>query len=114
MITDSLTVDRATFEQRTGWTLKPEGACKGDHCIPLNPAPEGDRLDVGVLAEQMGLPVVHDADHRVWAIGPESIGARSLASAEAPNLTLPDLDGKMFELHSLRGRKVLIVAWSPY
>lgn len=114
MITESLTVDRTEFESRTGWHLRPEGACKGDHCIPLDPAPSGDTVDVAALAKQMGLPIVHDEAHGIWALGPESIGSRALATAEAPNLTLPDLDGNLFELNSLRGKKVILVAWSPY
>ena len=39
---------------------------------------------------------------------------RDSATVEAPNLTLPDLDGNTFELSSLRGKKVILVAWSPY
>lgn len=113
MITDSLTVDRAHFETRTGWALTPRGACKGEVCIPLADLP-ADSIQLDVLAEQMGLPLVHDAEHGIWALGPESIGGRALVTAEAPNLTLPDLAGDEFELDSLRGQKVLLVAWSPY
>ncbi len=119
MITDTLTVERRVFEQRTGWMLKPEGACKGDVCIPLGDLgnetdPSGSTVQLDVIAEKMGLPLLHDEAHGLWALGPESVGARALASAEAPNLTLPDLDGDLFELHSLRGQKVLLVAWAPY
>jgi len=114
MITDTLTVGRAEFEERTGWQLKPEGACKGDVCIPLTSPPEGDSVDLSSLAEQMGLPLVHDEANAVWALGPESIGSRALATVEAPNLTLQTLDGDTFELASLRGKKVVLVAWSPY
>lgn len=114
MITETLTVSRADFERRTGWQLKPEGACKGDVCVPLADNPQGDTVDLESLAAQMNLPLVYEESHGVWALGPESIGAKVLASVEAPNLTLPNLDGEMFELHSLRGNKVVLVAWSPY
>lgn len=114
MITDTLTVDRTKFEERTGWKLKPEGACKGDICIPLQEPVNGDAVELQSLADQLGLPLVHDADHGLWALGPESIGSRALATVEAPNLTLPTLDGDTFELDSLRGKKVVLVAWSPY
>ena len=57
---------------------------------------------------------MHDEDHGLWALGPESIGSRVLSTAEAPNVTLPTLDGDTFELRSLRGKKVILVAWSPY
>lgn len=114
MIIDSLTLDRTAFEAGTGWQLKPEGACKGDVCIPLTQPPQGDTVDVASLAGDMGLPLVADDASGVWALGPESIGSRTLVTAEAPELTLPDLDGNMFSLSSLRGQKILMVAWSPY
>ena len=60
-----------------------------------------------------GMTVVNEA-HGLWALGPESIGSRALATVEAPNLTLPTLDGETFELRSLLGKKVVLVAWSPY
>jgi hypothetical protein len=113
MILDSLTVDRAAFEAGTGWQLKPEGACKGDVCIPLHPAP-GDTVDVRGIAGQMGLPLVENAEFGLWALGPESIGGRALTTAEAPDLRLPDLNGREFRLSSLRGQKVLVYAWAPY
>lgn len=113
MLLEELTVPRTRFEAGTGWQIKPEGACKGDVCIPLKAQP-GDTVNVADLAEQMGLPLVADASHGLWALGPESIGGRALTTAEAPDLTLPDLDGRPFRLSSLRGQKVLIYAWAPY
>lgn len=113
MILDSLEVKRDEFEAGTGWQLKPEGACKGDVCIPLNPPPD-ERVDVARVAEQMGLPLVADAAHGLWALGPESIGGRALTTAEAPDLNLPDLKGREFRLSSLKGQKVLLYAWAPY
>ena len=62
----------------------------------------------------MGLPLVADEEHGLWALGPESIGGRALTTAEAPELVLPDLDGNEFRLSSLRGQKVLVYAWAPY
>ena len=113
MLLNSLTVSRADFEVGTGWQLKPEGACKGDVCIPLNPVPT-DTVDVATAAEQMGLPLVEDKAHQLWALGPESIGGRALTTAEAPNLCLPDLAGNEFHLSSLKGKKVLVYFWAPY
>lgn len=116
MIIDRPFVSRSDFEAATGWALKPEGACKGDVCIPLTSPPDEGSTEVDALslADQMGLPIVHDDTHGLWAIGPDSVGARALATAVAPNLTLPTIDGDTFELDSLRGSKVLLVAWSPY
>ena len=116
MILTDKRVSRTEFEAGTGWQLKPEGACKGSACVPLfdrAPASSG-QLDAVAVAEAIGLPVVHDEDHGVWAIGPEAIGSRALVSAEDADFELPDLDGKLFRLSSLRGRKVLVYAWAPY
>ncbi len=114
MIVESLLIPRSRFEAGTGWDLRPEGACRGEVCIPLVDPPEGDTVDVAALAGQMNLPLVADENHAVWAVGPATIGGRTLVTAEAPDLTLPDLDGNPFELSSLRGQKVLLLAWSPY
>ena len=109
MILDRLDVDAATFQTATGWDIKPEGACKADVCVPL-PSP----FDVSSAAQRLGMALVHDEQHGVWALGPESLGARALVSAHAPDLVLDDIDGNEFRLSSLRGQKVVIVSWAPY
>jgi hypothetical protein len=98
------------FARATGWEIEPQGACKGDVCVPL----PGGSFDVAVAAERLGMATVHDADLGLSAIGPATMGGRALASAEAPDLVLPDLDGREFRLRSLRGQKVAIVSWAPY
>jgi len=113
MLLRSLEITPEEFEAGTGWSIKPEGACKGDVCIPL-PAGSGDRIDVRAVAEAMNLPLVAAPEHGLWALGPESIGGRALTTAKAPNMILPDLDGVPFELASLAGQKVLVYAWAPY
>ncbi len=113
MILESLDVDVAEFERRTGWAIKPQGACKAEMCVPLF-QPVGDRLDAHVLSDRLGMPLVHDEAHGIWAIGPDTVGGRALVSAEAPELTLPDRDGNAFRLSSLRGLKVFLLAWASW
>lgn len=113
MLLRSLSVPRSEFEAGTGWQLKPQGACQGSVCIPLS-QPAGDSVDVARVANDIGMPLVAAPEYGLWALGPASIGSRALASAEAPDLRLPDLNGKEFRLSSLRGRKVLLYAWAPY
>ena len=114
MILESLRVDPAELERRTGWSIKPEGACKEDRCVPLPSGGGGERtVDARVLAERLGMPLVHDAASGLWCLGPEA-GGRALTSARAPDLTLPDVDGTPFSLASLRGTKVLLVAWASW
>jgi hypothetical protein len=113
MILNSRITSRANFEAESGWRFKPEGACKGEVCIPLGDVP-AEQLDAVAMAEVLGLPVVEESNQNLIAIGPESIGARALTTALAPDVVLPDLDGKPFALSSLRGQKILVYAWAPY
>jgi hypothetical protein len=118
MILTEPAVDRTAFEVASGWKFKPEGACKADVCIPL-PSGVADsdgpgRFDAAKLADALHLPLVHDAAAGLWALGPESLGGRTLASAVAPELVLPDVNGNEFRLSSLRGKKVVLIAWAPY
>jgi hypothetical protein len=110
VIVQSIEMDAAAFAAATGWEIKPEGACKADLCVPLG----GGAFSAADAAARLGMAVVHDAEERLWALGPESLGNRALATAVAPDLVLPDLDGNEFRLSSLRGQKVVLVAWAPY
>jgi hypothetical protein len=117
VLLDELQVTPQALEARTGWSVKPEGACKAEVCVPLPPAvhTSDGRLDVRVLAEQLGMPLVADETRGLWALGPESaVTGRALTTAAAPDLTLPDVDGVAFDLASLRGQKVLLVAWASW
>ena len=69
----------------------------------------------GVVAERLGMPLVHDEAQGLWALGPETaVTGRALTSAVAPELTLPDVEGRPFTLSSLRGQKVLLLAWASW
>jgi len=112
MILTEPRVSQEAFTRRTGWTFKPEGACRGDACVPL-PAPAGEWLDARVLSARLNMPLLHDEQARLWCLGPEWLG-QALQSAEAPDLRLPDWQGQTFELRALRGCKVLLLAWASW
>ena len=106
----------------TGWEIRPEGACRGDVCVPVPRGREGEllrdrpaRVNLAALARLLGQPVVHDDAHRVWSFG-ESAGARgsALRSLEAPDFTLSDLDGRPHALADHRGRKIFLVFWASW
>jgi hypothetical protein len=114
MILDRLDLTSDELEGRTGWELKPEGLCKDDRCVPFAAGPSTDgHVDVRAVAATLGMPLVHDERHDLWALGPES-GLRVLESAELPPIVLPDVEGRPFDLASLRGQKVLIAAWASW
>ena len=112
MILTSLDIDRARFEQATGWALKPQGACKGEICVPLGA--KADAIDAELLSSRLGMALVHDAKNGVWALGSETIGPGALSTAEASDFTLPDRRGDRFTLSSLRGQKILLLAWASW
>jgi hypothetical protein len=116
LILTDLHVEPASFAAGTGWVIKPEGACRDDVCVPLpDEARTGDdHLDVRVVADRLGMPLVHEEPHGFWALGPETRTGRALTSAHAPPLELPDFDGHPFRLSSLLGQKVLLVAWASW
>ena len=115
MILDRPEILPEDLEWRTGWAVKPEGACKGDLCVPLpGVAGPGGALDAGALAERLGMALVYEPRHELWALGPESVGGRALVSAELPDVTLPDRHGAPVSLRSLRGTKLLLLAWASW
>ena len=111
MIIASLDMSPADFAAGTGWEIKPQGACQADVCVPLDASRP---FSVLAASDRLGMAIVHDATADVWSIGPASFNQRALASAEAPELILDDINGHSFRLSSLRGQKVVLVAWSPY
>jgi peroxiredoxin len=108
MILERLDVPPGELERRTGWSIKPEGACRGEVCVPLD-AP----FDVRQLAQRLRMALVHDERNGLWALGPESAG-HALGSAELADIVLPDRRGQDFALRSLRGTKVLMITWASW
>jgi hypothetical protein len=104
----------------SGWVHKPEGFCKGDLCVPVPPPRANEFVangsyNLAALANLLGLPTVSDAELNVWCFGEAaSERKRMLTSLDAPDFTLPDLDGKMHSLSQHRGKKVFVVSWASW
>jgi hypothetical protein len=115
VILETLDVDPAIVAASAGWTLEPEGACKGAVCVPLPDRTADDDLDVETLAARLGMPLLHDRDNGLGSRGPASVTGKALETAKvADDFALPDLDGNPFHLSSLHGKKVLLVAWASW
>ncbi|MCC6706044.1 MAG: hypothetical protein IT492_00660 [Gammaproteobacteria bacterium] len=105
----------ADLTKATGWKVEPEGLCRGDACVRTQAAwtDSQGRVDLAAFAKYMGQPMLSDG--QAYAFG-ESLGNRrdSLFSLEAPDFTLPDIDGKLHKLSDFRGKKVFMYSWGSY
>jgi len=117
---DSLWMAPADVERLLGWTLKPEGLCRAEVCVPLAGTEaarhvRANALDVAGLWRRMGKPVRCTDDADTWLFG-EAASDRTAAleSLEAPDFTLPDLSGTPHSLCDYRGRKVLLATWASW
>jgi hypothetical protein len=116
----NLWISNADLSLATGWELKPQGACLGDRCVPIPAGRESEFVRPGLfnlstLARHLGQPSVYDEQHDLWSFSeaPEEIGNR-LRSLEAPDFSLPDLDGKFHSLSDYRGQKILLMSWASW
>lgn len=114
--TNGLWLAAADAERVTGFTLKPEGMCRDDQCVPLPAtAVGGGRVDVEAFWRRLGNPVLSDDARTTWVLGAGAEDANAaLAGLIAPDFTLPDLSGTPRTLSHLRGKKVLLVTWASW
>ena len=117
---DALWLSATDTTAATGWSIKPEGFCKDDICVPTPPGKadsfvQGDQVNVSAFWELMGKPAVRSENEDVWLFA-EGAGNRNdaLLSLEAPNFTLPDLDGNLHSLTDFRRKRVLLITWASW
>ena len=113
---EMLRVSSADAERVTGWTLKPEGMCRDELCVPLaGDARRGDTVDLAAFWRRLGNPVVSDRGGDVWVLG---TGAEdrvaALSGLAAPDFSLPDLAGVPHSLSAFRGKKVFLTTWASW
>ena len=111
-------VSPSSLTTALGWTLKPEGLCRDDVCVPVRDRDalrSGDFLDVAAVASALGRQSVVDpgAGLVAVALGTEQRRA-ALQMLVAPDFELPDLDGTPHRLSEWRGRKRLLHAFSSW
>ncbi len=108
------------LEKVCGWRLKPEGLCRAEVCVPIAPElrerfVDHEAVHASGLWAALDRPVVHDRSFSTWVLG-EGADERSrpLVIGEAPEFTLPDLDGIEHSLSDFRGRKVFLATWASW
>ena len=117
---EALWLDRDGLEAATGWSLKPEGLCRGEVCIPLRPDARtehvrGREVDLRGLWRSLGRPVAASEAGDVVVLGEAAEErAAALQGLEAPDFALPDIHGRTQRLSDQRGRKVLLTTWASW
>ena len=77
--------------------------------------PAGSELDLAEVAARLDRPLAVDPGERAAFVGVSARARRErLASLEAPDFSLPDLDGRPHTLAEHRGKKVFLVAYASW
>jgi hypothetical protein len=108
----------------TRFVIKPQGVCRDELCFPLPKNRKAEFVskkgsttwfNLSAFAKLIKQPVVVDQKNFVWYFGTRDAEQNGyLRSLEAPNFTLPDLNGKLRSLTDFRGKKVLLVTWASW
>jgi len=119
-----LWVTPADFDRITGFTLKPEGACLDELCIPIIQNKDNDLhvtregqayLNVTAFADKIQQAYAVDRELGVWSFGLAPATRKPfLESAMAPDFALKDRAGNTIRLSDFRGKKMLIVSWASW
>jgi hypothetical protein len=123
-----LWITTTDLKRATRFEVKPQGVCRDELCFPLPKArreafihkdASASRLsqtwfNMTAFAQLVHQPVAHDAALATWYFGLRSDQRQQLSSLQAPDFTLPDLQGKAHRLSDFRGKKILLVTWASW
>jgi hypothetical protein len=118
-----LWITTADLKRATRFEVKPQGVCRDELCFPLPKArqqefirktPPVSWFNITAFAALVHQPVAHDATLGTWYFGLRADQRQQLSSLQAPDFTLPDLQGKPHRLSDFRGKKILLVTWASW
>jgi hypothetical protein len=123
-----LWITTADLKRATRFEVKPQGVCRDELCFPLPKAKHDAFIhkdagngnssqtwfNITAFAELVHQPVAHDAALATWYFELRSDQRQQLTSLQAPDFTLPDLQGKAHRLSDFRGKKILLVTWASW
>jgi hypothetical protein len=112
------------LKRATRFVVKPQGVCRDELCFPLPAKRKAEFIskkgkttwfNLSAFAGLVKQPVARDEKNGTWYFGKrEDERGTYLASLEAPNFSLPDMNGKMHSLADYRGKKVLLITWASW
>jgi hypothetical protein len=107
----------------TRFELKPQGVCRNELCFPLPKTRETEFVhqsagktwfNLVAFAQLVDQPIAHDEGLFTWYFGLRSDQRQGLSSFDAPDFTLPDMNGNTHSLSDFRGKKVLLLTWASW
>jgi hypothetical protein len=120
---NNLWITTSDLTRATRFVIKPQGVCRDQLCFPLPKNRKAEFIakrgattwfNLSEFARLIKQPFALDQKNDVWYFGARSEEHGYLASLEAPNFTLPDLNGRVHSLADFRGKKVLLVTWASW
>jgi hypothetical protein len=111
-------LDPAALKDALGWEVHDGLLCNDAMCIPL--ADEGalardGGIDLTAFARALDRPLAVDTEESAAFLGTSARErSQALAAQQAPDFSLPDLDGRLHTLREHRGKKILLVAWASW
>ena len=111
-------LDPAALMGGLGWEIHDGLLCNDAMCIPL--PDEGalvrdGGIDLAALARALDRPLALDTEEGAAFLGTSARErSQALAAQQAPDFSLPDLDGRLHTLREHRGKKILLVAWASW
>jgi len=119
-----LWITTGDLTRATRFVIKTQGVCRDELCFPLPKSRKAEFVskrgattwfNLSEFAKLIRQPVVVDQKNGVWYFGVREAEQNGyLTSLEAPNFTLPDLNGRLHSLDDFRGKKVLLVTWASW
>ena len=119
-----LWITTSDLARATRFVIKPQGVCRDELCFPLPKNRKADFIskkdattwfNLSNFARLIKQSFVADQKNNVWYFGVRAEERNVyITSLEAPNFTLPDLNGKLHSLADFRGKKVLLVTWASW
>jgi len=117
---DQLWISTADAKRIAGLSSQAEGFSMDGVAVPLPSGNNenflrGDEVNLAAIWRQMNKPALSDESGEVWVLG-ASAGERAAAlqTLQAPNFTLPDLEGQPHSLSDFRGKKIFLVSWASW
>jgi hypothetical protein len=115
---ERMLLDPAALKDALGWEVHDGLLCNDAMCIPL--ADEGalvrdGGIDLTAFARALDRPLAVDTEEGAAFLGTSARErSQALAAQQAPDFSLPDLDGRLHTLREHRGKRILLVAWASW